>query len=74
VGMQFAAGRSVLGRLPSEVFQVDVVGDMVKKFQERAEWCSHLRDSGSRVCDLILGPTDDRVCLTIRLEEAAGQL
>jgi hypothetical protein len=47
---------------------------MVVRFQELGELCLHLRTSGSRVCDLILGPVGDRVHLAIHLEEAIRQL
>jgi hypothetical protein len=50
------------------------VGEMPAQFQEQVKWCSCLEDSGSRVCDLILGPVDNRVRLAVRLEEATGRL
>jgi hypothetical protein len=50
------------------------VREMVARFQERAEWCSHLKTSSSRVCDLVLGLADDRVHLVACLEESTGQL
>jgi hypothetical protein len=68
------AAQSILGCLPIDISQASVVGEMIVRFQERAEWCSRLETSGSRVCDLLLGPTDGRVHLVARLEEAAGQL
>jgi hypothetical protein len=68
------ATQSILGRSPIDISQAGVVGEMVAKFHERAGWCSHLETSGSRVYDLVLGPTDDRVHLVTRLEEAIGQL
>jgi hypothetical protein len=37
------------------------------------ECCSHLNTSGSRVCDLILGPVDGQVPLVTHLEEDTGQ-
>jgi hypothetical protein len=46
----------VLGRSPSKAFWVDVVDEMLIEFQEQAEQCSSLVNSGTRVCDLILGP------------------
>jgi hypothetical protein len=66
-GMRFAratmssASQYVLGCLPTDAFQVGVVGEMLAMFLERVERCSRLEDSGSRVCDLILRPDDDRV-------------
>jgi hypothetical protein len=59
--------------LPVEVFYVDVVGEMVAKLWEQAERCLYVKDSGLRIYDLILSPTDSRVHLTVHLEEAAGQ-
>jgi hypothetical protein len=50
------------------------VGKMVARFQEQAEWCSCLETSGLRVCDLVIGPVDDRVHLVAHLEEAARKL
>jgi hypothetical protein len=49
----------MLGRLLVEVLQVDVVEEMVAKFWEQANWCSRLKISSSRVCDLIFGPACD---------------
>jgi hypothetical protein len=69
-----SAAQSVLGHLPVEVFQVDVVGEMVVKYQEQMERWLYLETSGSRVYDLILGPTDDWVHPVGRLEEAIGRL
>jgi hypothetical protein len=66
--------QSILGLLPIDVSQVGVVGKMVSRFQERAEWCSCLETSGSRVYDLVLGPTDGRVHLVACLGEATWQL
>jgi hypothetical protein len=64
----------ILGCLPADVFHAEVVGEMVTKFQEQAEQCLHLEDSGSRVYNLILGSADDRVCPTVDLDEVAEQL
>jgi hypothetical protein len=68
------AAQSILGHLPIDASQAGVVGEMVARFQERAEWCSRLEASGSRVFDLVLGSVDGRAHLVARLEEAAGQL
>jgi hypothetical protein len=68
------AAQSLLGRLAIEVFQEDVVGEMAAKFWKKAERCSCLETSSSRVYDLILWPVNDRVHLAVRLDEAAGQL
>jgi hypothetical protein len=50
------------------------VGEMVARFWERAEWCSHLETSSSKVCDLVLGPTDGRAHHVAHLEEVAGDV
>jgi hypothetical protein len=68
------AAQSILGCMLIGVSQAGVVGEMVARFQERAEWCSRLETSSSRVCDLVLGPIDGRVHLVTRMGEAIGQL
>jgi hypothetical protein len=68
------AVESILWRLPIDVSQVGVVGEMVARFQKSVEWCSHLEASCSRVCDLILGLADGRAHLVACLEEVAEQL
>jgi hypothetical protein len=67
------AAQCSLGRSPTESFQVDVVGDMLAKFQEQEERCLCLENSGMRVCDLILGSSDDQVWPTNHMEEAIGR-
>jgi hypothetical protein len=62
--------QSMLGCLPSEAFRVEVVDEMLADFWEQAEWCSHRKNSGMRVCDPILGPPSGRVRLANCLEEA----
>jgi hypothetical protein len=52
------AAQSILERLPIDALQAGVVGEMVARFQERAEWFSRLETSGSEVCDLVHGPVD----------------
>jgi hypothetical protein len=37
-------------------------------------WCSHVEDSGLRVCDLILGLADNRVQPIVRMEEVVERL
>jgi hypothetical protein len=63
------AAQSIMGCSPVDVSQAGVVEEMVVGFQERAEWCSRLELSSLRVCDLVLGPVDDRVHLVAWLEE-----
>jgi hypothetical protein len=73
-GVVSLAAQSILGCLPIDTFQVGVVGEMVARFQERAEWCSHLEASDSSVGDLFLWPADGRAHLVTCLEEAATQI
>jgi hypothetical protein len=47
---------------------------MVSMFQEQAERCLHLENSGLRIWDLFLRPANDRVHSADRLEEATGWL
>jgi hypothetical protein len=37
-------------------------------------WCLHVEDSSLRVCDLILGPADNRVQSIVRMEEVVERL
>jgi hypothetical protein len=66
------AAQSIRGCLPIDVSQASVVGEMVARFRERAEWCSCLKTFVSEVCDLVLGPVDGRVHLVAHLEEVVG--
>jgi hypothetical protein len=68
------AAQSILGHLPVDVSQAGVVGEMVVRFWERAEWCSRLETSGVKVCDLVLGLVDGRVHLVTHLEEVIERL
>jgi hypothetical protein len=68
------AAQSILGCLPIDASPTGVVGEMVVKFQEGAEWCSHLETSGSEVYDLALGLVDGRAHPIALLEEVAGRL
>jgi hypothetical protein len=69
-----STAQSVLGWLPTKTFQDDAMGVMVAQFWEKEDQWSHLEDSCSRVYDLILGPSDDRVRPAIRMEEVARRL
>jgi hypothetical protein len=53
---------------------VEVVDELVAKFQKQEECRSHLERPNTRVYDLILGPPTGQAWLDIRLEEAAGWL
>jgi hypothetical protein len=66
------ATQSILGCLPIDISQAGVVREMVARFQEGAECCSCLETSGSRVYDLVLGPTNGRVNLVAHPEEVIG--
>jgi hypothetical protein len=46
---------SALGRSLDETFLVEVVDELVAKFQKIEEWCSRLEMPGVRICDLLLG-------------------
>jgi hypothetical protein len=74
LGAVSLAAQSILGRLPVDVSQEGVVGEMVVGFQERAEWCSSLETSASRVCNLVLGSSGSQVHLVTLLEDAVGHL
>jgi hypothetical protein len=50
------------------------VGEMIVRFWDPVEYFSCLETSGSRVCDLVLGPADGQAHLVTRLEEAVGRL
>jgi hypothetical protein len=50
--------QSIHGCLPVDASQAGVVGEIVIRFWERAEWCSRLKTSGLKVCDLVLGSAD----------------
>jgi hypothetical protein len=68
------AAQSILGRLPIDVSQASVAGDIVVQFWERADWCSCLEAASLEVYVLVLGPASDQICLVACLEEATGQL
>jgi hypothetical protein len=53
------AAQFVVGHLPIEAFQAEIVGEMVAKLREQAEQCSRLETFGLRVCDLVLGIAGD---------------
>jgi hypothetical protein len=65
---------SVLRRLPTGAFWVDVVDELVTEFWKQEERCSHLEKSGVTVCDLILGLPSSQVQQADRLEEVMRQL
>jgi hypothetical protein len=65
---------SVLGHSPDETFQVEVVGELVAKFQRLEERCSRLEWPGMRICDLLLGPPPGWACLADHMDEIPRQL
>jgi hypothetical protein len=46
---------SVLGCSPNDTFHVEVVGDLVAKFQKLEEWRSWLERPTARICGRLLG-------------------
>jgi hypothetical protein len=52
---------SVLGNSPNEIFRVDVVGELVAKFQRLEQRRSWLERPTTRICDLLHGPPSGRV-------------
>jgi hypothetical protein len=65
LAMLWAAVSSVvevtLGHSPNETFRVEVLGELVAKFQRLEERCSCLEQPGMRIYDLLLGPPSNRV-------------
>jgi hypothetical protein len=64
----------MLGHSSTEAFQVEVEGEMLAKFQEQAEQRLRLKNTGKRICDLILGSPDGQVWLAGHLKEAVRWL
>jgi hypothetical protein len=52
----FSTTQFILWRSPTEALRVDVVDELVAKFQRQEERCLHPEKSNKRVCDLILRP------------------
>jgi hypothetical protein len=61
----------MLGHSPTKAFQADIVREMLARFWGVRRAVLALKNSGSRVCDPILGLPDDRVQPTVCPEEAA---
>jgi hypothetical protein len=53
---------------------MEVVGELVAKFQKLEEQCSRLERPTMRICDLLLRPPPGRTRLTDHLNEATEQL
>jgi hypothetical protein len=47
----------VLGCLPGETSQVEVMNMLTTKFHEMEELCSRHKGPGARICNLLLGPS-----------------
>jgi LPS sulfotransferase NodH len=62
--------QSMLGRSPTEAFQVEVVDEVVALVQEQVEQRSCLENSGMRIYDLILGSPLGLARLADHLEQA----
>jgi hypothetical protein len=63
-----------LGCSPDETLQVEVVGELVAKFQKVEEQHSRLEQPGMRICDLLVWPPTGQAWMGIHLDEVAGQL
>jgi hypothetical protein len=68
-----SAVESVLGGSPNDTFHMEVVGELVAKFQKLDERSSQLERPAMRIYDLLLGPPPSRDRLANHLDEAAGQ-
>jgi hypothetical protein len=51
----------VLERSPNEIFHMEVVDELVSKFQRLEERLSRLEWTAMRICDLLLGPPPGQV-------------
>jgi hypothetical protein len=58
--MVSSAVEFVLERSPTEALRVEVVDELVDKFEKQEERRSRLEKTSVRVCDLILGPPSGR--------------
>jgi hypothetical protein len=63
--------QSIIDHLPIDAPQAGVVGEIVARFWEYADWCSHLEAAGFGVCDLVPRPAGNETNVTTRLEEVA---
>jgi hypothetical protein len=62
----------VLGRSLDEALGVEVVGELVAKFQKLEERCLRLERPGMRIYDLLLGLPLGHARLADRLDETTG--
>jgi hypothetical protein len=63
-----------LGHSPDEAFWVEVMDELVVKFQKLEEQHSQLEWPSARIFDMLLGPPSGRAHLADRLEKVAKQL
>jgi hypothetical protein len=63
-----------LGCSPDETIQVEVVDELVAKFQKPEERCSWLERPGARIYDLLLVPLSNQAWLADCLDEAVRYL
>jgi hypothetical protein len=71
-GAVSSAVELVLGRSPDGTSRVEVVGELVAKFQMVEDWHSQLDWPTVRICDLLLVPPPGRAQLADCLNEATG--
>jgi hypothetical protein len=64
----------VLGCSPNETFRVEVMDELVAKFQRLEELCSRLEGPTVRICDLLLEPLPSQAQWPDRLGEATRRL
>jgi hypothetical protein len=64
----------VLGHSPDESFQVEVMDELVAKFQRLEELCSWLERPGMRISDPLLGPSLDQAQWADRQGKAARRI
>jgi hypothetical protein len=64
----------VLGHSPDETFQVEVMDELVAKFQRLEELCSWLERPSMRISDLLLGSSLDQAQWADRQSKAARRI
>jgi hypothetical protein len=69
-----SAAELLPGCSPSGTFQVEVMNELVAKFQRQEELCSRLEEPGARIYYMLLGPPPSQAGWADRLAEAARWL